>query len=166
MDCNEPKNNLQLQALCLAKLLNHFRSRLSLAAAIGLFLFLVGCNKGLQTYPVTGKVHFPDGRPLEGGVVIFVSHDTGVQARARIEQDGTFTLGTLSNKDGSVSGLQRVSVRPEVLGPGAPPKQPLLPKYQAATSSGIEFTVKTDAPNEFDIVVEGAKRLPAALPDR
>ena len=129
-------------------------------------LVLSGCNKGLETYPVTGKVRFPDGRPLEGGIVIFVSKDTGVQSRARVEHDGTFTLGTLSSEDGAVSGVQRVSVRPESLGPGAPPKQPLLPKYQSASSSGIEFTVNSDAPNEFEIVVEAAKRPAAALPDR
>ena len=142
------------------------RIGLSLATVLMLALIQSGCNKGLETYPVTGKVRFPDGRPLEGGLVIFVSKDTGVQSRARVEHDGTFTLGTLSSEDGAVSGVQRVSVRPESLGPGAPPKQPLLPKYQSASSSGIEFTVNSDAPNEFEIVVEAAKRPAASLPDR
>jgi hypothetical protein len=120
----------------------------------------------MDTYPVTGKVRFPDGKPLEGGVIIFVAAEGGVQSRARIERDGTFTLGTLSEKDGAVTGLQRVSVRPESLGPGAPPKQPLLTKYQSASSSGLEFTVSNNSPNEFDVVVEAAKRAPVAMKER
>ena len=140
--------------------------RIYLLAICTLALGFAGCSKKLDTYPVTGKVRFPDGKPLEGGLIIFVSKDTGTQSRARIEHDGTFTLGTLSEKDGAVTGGQRVSVRPESLGPGAPPKQPLLPKYQSAANSGLEFNVSADSPNEFDIVVEAATRPVAAMKER
>jgi len=146
--------------------LSQVRMRMYPLALCTLALGFTGCSKKLDTYPVTGKVHFPDGKPLEGGLIIFVSKDKGTQSRARIEHDGTFTLGTLSDKDGAVTGGQRVSVRPESLGPGAPPKQPLLTKYQSAANSGLEFNVASDAPNEFDIVVEPATRPVAAMKER
>ena len=69
-----------------------------LLAICTLTLGFAGCSKKLETYPVTGKVHFPDGKPLEGGVIIFVSKDKGTQSRARIERDGTFTLARSPTK--------------------------------------------------------------------
>jgi hypothetical protein len=114
-----------------------------------------------------GKVRFPDGSPLPGGVIIFESKDTGIQARARIKDDGTFVLGTLSKDDGSVAGVHRVSVRPKVLGIGMAPKHPIQRKFHSVLTSGLEVTVKTDEPNEFDIVVERStdRRDAISLPD-
>ena len=130
-------------------------------------LLMVGCGSELDTYPVTGRVQFPDGSPLPGGVIIFVSKETGIQSRARIQKDGTFTLGTLSKADGSVAGVHRVCIRPEVLAIGAPPKHPILRKYHAASTSDLEYTIAADKPNEFDITVEpAANEKSYSLPDR
>jgi hypothetical protein len=117
-----------------------------------------GCGPhGRETYPAKGKVHFPDGNPLPGGIIIFLSKDKGVQARARIQDDGTFILGTLSESDGAVEGAHRVSIRPQVLDFGATPEHPILRKYYSASTSGLEFTVSVDGPNDFDILVEPLK---------
>lgn len=113
-----------------------------------------GCGSKLKTYPVRGKIHFSDGKPLPGGIVIFVSRDTGIQSRARIQQDGTYELGTLSKDDGSVAGLHRVAVQPLVLGPGMAAEHPIARKFQSASTSGLEFDVRTDGPNKFDIEIE------------
>lgn len=117
-------------------------------------LVIAGCGDRLETYPVSGQVHFTDGKPLPGGIVVFVSKESGVQARARIQEDGSFELGTLAKDDGSVGGVHRVAVQPLVLGPGMAPEHPVARKYHSVTTSGIEFTVRTDGPNEFEIVVE------------
>lgn len=129
---------------------------------------VVGCSDPKGPFPASGKVRFTDGTPLPGGVIIFVSNETGSQARARIGQDGSFTLGTFSDSDGAVVGDHRVSVKPEITGFGAPPKHPVLRKYQAATTSGLVFTVTPDGPNEFEVVVERDKspKAQAALVDR
>jgi len=113
-----------------------------------------GCGSKLKTYPVRGKVHFSDGQPFPGGIVIFVSRDTGIQSRARIQQDGTYELGTLSKDDGSVAGLHRVAVQPLVRGPGMGTDNPIARRFQSSSTSGLEFNVRTDGPNDFDIEVE------------
>src|ERR1044071_3435526 len=71
--------------------LSQFHLRICVLAICTLALSFAGCSKKLETYPVTGKVHLPDGKPLEGGIIIFVSKEKGTQSRARIERDGTFT---------------------------------------------------------------------------
>ena len=116
-------------------------------------LTVSGCGSKIKTYPVKGKVHFPDGSPLPGGVVIFVNKVSGIQSRARIQEDGSFELGTLSKDDGSVSGLHRVAVKPLQLGPGMAPEYPVARKYHSSSTSEIELNVRTDAPNDFDIEV-------------
>jgi hypothetical protein len=145
-----------------------WNGRLKCSIAFLAVLLLPGCGSKLDTYPVRGKVHFPDGSPLPGGVVIFISKTTGTPARAKIQDDGTFELGTLSKRDGSVAGLHKVAVRPKMRSPEAPPEHPILMKYYQADTSGLEFDVRTDAPNEFDIEVEPLKVSTQALtlPDK
>ena len=115
---------------------------------------IFGCGSKLKTYPVNGKVHFPDGKPLPGGIVIFISKETGIQSRARIQEDGTYELGTLEKDDGSISGEHRVAVQPMVLGPGMAAEHPIARRLQSVSTSGLAFTVQTDEPNNFDIEVE------------
>ena len=115
---------------------------------------MLGCESKIKTYPVQGAVRFSDGTPVSGGVVIFVSRKTGTQSRARIQEDGTYELGTLTKDDGSVAGVHRVAVKPLVLGPGMAAEHPIARKFQSASTSGLEFDVRTDGPNKFDIEIE------------
>src|SRR5207247_8275621 len=77
-------------------------------------LGVTGCGRGL--YPVHGKVTFPDGTPLPGGVVVCETKavDKTFMARGEVQKDGTFRLGTEKPGDGARPGKYRVLVNPPV----------------------------------------------------
>lgn len=116
-----------------------------------------GCGReGLTTYPVSGTVTFPDGKPLAGGSIIFQSTEHPVTARGPILDDGSFELGTYSPGDGAVAGEHRLAI--------LPPKPQrdtdegiVLPeidvKYQNPERSGLVYEVQPEEENEFEIKV-------------
>lgn len=116
-----------------------------------------GTDGQLPTYRVTGKVMFPNGNALEGGTIIFESVDHPVSARSAIELDGTFRLGTYEEDDGAVAGKHRVAITPpmdmSVDRDQVRPKRLLHPRYSDMEASGLEFEVKEDGPNEFEVQV-------------
>jgi hypothetical protein len=128
-------------------------------AVIGVVVVaLSGC--GNPKYPVTGKVLFKDGTPLPpGGMIFFSPADPAnhTAARAYLEEDGSFTLSTDSEGDGSLVGKFRVSIKPPPQGRGEDdPKSNthiIDPKYYSGDKSGIELEVKPGK-NEFSITVE------------
>ncbi len=146
-------------------LLPPYRSAASVASRIpnlalttaAFLIFRCGCDSGLKTYPLSGRVHFNDGAPLEGGSIIFESVGSQVQARARILEDGTYHLGTEAPGDGAVAGKHRVMVRGQWQGPDKPPKRPVHQKYRSLMSTDLEREVTPEGPNEFDIEVEPSK---------
>ena len=132
----------------------------------GLVLFVgivvaVGCgdNGRVRTYPVSGKVVFPDGKPLPGGNIICIgdSEEVALTARASINDDGTFVLGTYEEDDGATEGKHLVSIDPPVpenFNPDAgPPPKLIHTRYQHPDTSGLEFTVDPDGPNEVTLEV-------------
>jgi hypothetical protein len=116
-----------------------------------------GCGgDGLPTYPATGTVTFPDGKPLAGGSIIFQSTEHPVTARGPILDDGSFELGTYVPGDGAVAGEHRVAI--------LPPKPQrdtdegiVLPdidvKYQNPERSGLIYDVQDEEENRFEITV-------------
>lgn len=75
-----------------------------------LFLLLTvmafcGCDSNVK---LGGKVSFPDGSPLTTGTIFF-SNDNFL-ARAFINPDGTFDVGSLSDKDGLPPGKYKVYI--------------------------------------------------------
>jgi hypothetical protein len=122
-----------------------------------LLVALSGC--GSNKYPVTGKVTFKDGTPLPGGLIVFspVDRTNHTGARAYIESDGTFTLSTDSEGDGSLLGKFKVMIRPPSQGKGEddPMSKVLMidKKYLNLDKSGIELEVKPGN-NDFTIVVD------------
>ncbi len=135
---------------------------------------LIGCSSGGQpTYRAGGRVTFPDGQPLDGGVVEFRSLDLqpSVSARGYIQADGTFQLTTFKPGDGAVEGEHRATVSPPPPLPGSTPDDVLRGKKAASTgpvidpcyrrfeTSGLKFTVTRDpTQNQFSIVVEPPTR--------
>src|SRR5690349_18876722 len=82
--------------------------------ALGLVLAVAaGCGSG-NTSPVRGKVVFKDGKPLNGGLVVFrpVDQKLQVSSRGDIHQDGTFTLGTYQEGDGAIPGKYQAAITP------------------------------------------------------
>ncbi len=124
--------------------------------AVVLFVGL-GCG-GQKTYPVRGKVVYPDGTPLPGGLISFEPLDPNaghIGARGIIQEDGTFRLGTFQDQDGAVEGEHRVLVLPpamseEDVAKGAKPW--IDRKYRSYDTSGLKFHVKREA-NDFTITV-------------
>lgn len=125
-----------------------------------LVMVVPGCGEdGVPTYPARGKVTFPDGTPLEGGRVEFepVASEHRVSARAVIQPDGAFELGTFQPGDGALEGEHRAIVMPPLpIGDREGMKSlPLMidPRFQRFDTSGLKFTVTRDSDNEFNIQV-------------
>jgi hypothetical protein len=127
-------------------------------------LLLAGCRDDgrFSTYSAGGTVKMHDGRPLAGGAILCESPH-GLAARAVIEDDGTFRLGTYGEADGAVEGKHRVAIRPPTpdnFDPDAAPAAPLLidQRYLTMDTSGIEFSVTPDGPNQFTIELDPPNR--------
>jgi hypothetical protein len=117
----------------------------------------LGCGGTRTTYPVQGKVAFPDGTPLTGGLVVFESLETDppLSARGEIQSDGSFRLGTYKLGDGAVLGRHRALVVPPVpkqLDEANPGLQLIQPHLQRFETSGLEFTVMKKS-NNLSILV-------------
>ena len=132
--------------------------------AISLVVAVAGCGASTKTFPVSGTVKFADGKALAGGTVEFSSEaaDTkGLNARGVIEADGSFKLKTSidgKEMDGAVAGPHRVAVIPRALDRPLNmqekfPAPPINGRFRNYDTSGLEFTVKADEPNQYDIVV-------------
>lgn len=94
------------------------RGHLALFTASALTLALTGCGNDLQ--PVTGKVVYDDGSPVQGGSVTFNSKSKGVNASGDIADDGTFALKFGGNQ-GAPPGEYKVVVVGKDTGYGNPP---------------------------------------------
>lgn len=139
------------------------KSKLPTIGSLLLTLIVValsGCGRGdrLSTYPATGQVSYPDGRPLEGGTIIFESVEQTVTARGAIDIDGGFELGTYESGDGAVAGRHRVAISPPSQMDVDPDEGevPALvhPRFTHPETSELEFTVSADGPNRFEVEVE------------
>jgi hypothetical protein len=125
------------------------------AVALLLLLGVTGC--GGKSYPVHGKVTYPDGTPLTEGLVVFEQQQEGgkaIMARGDIQPDGTYRLSTNKPGDGVPPGKYRVMVVPksdlnEVDKPAAVPFDASFSEF---TTSRLEFEVKANA-TEFPIQV-------------
>jgi hypothetical protein len=136
------------------------RSHARLKAIALTAIVIAGCGKsGPATYPVEGRVVFPDGSPMPGGTIEFESLEgtAPLNARGRIEPDGRFHLVTAPRSKGAVAGKHRVLVRAlakesEPLD-GKPARPPQLhPRFEQYGTSGLHVTVEPQ-PNQFTIEV-------------
>jgi hypothetical protein len=123
-------------------------------------LALAGCDGSPRTYPVEGKVTFPDGTPLAGAVVEFESEgapEQRVNARGVTGPDGSYKLTTFKDGDGAVAGTHRVIVvaaqdsSGNMSGPD--PQRAVALRFRKFEESGLTCIVKPEA-NHYDITVE------------
>ena len=126
---------------------------------LGLLVFVIGCSSKPK---ITGKVTFDDGTPLTTGEVRFES--PGFTASGKIQSDGTYTMGSIADKDGVPKGSYKVSVYAlnySGITPGmdpakAPPAKPLVAKeFLSGDTSGLVCEVK--GKTTFDIKVQPPK---------
>ena len=93
---------------------NSRRSLGVLVLAIGV-LTQIGCGpKRPPTYPVKGKLVFEDGTSPRFGEIEFYNAEEKINARGRIERDGTFTVGTFAENDGAVAGTHQIVIIQQV----------------------------------------------------
>ena len=128
----------------------------------------LGCSDPeRRTFPVRGIVRFPDGQQLRDGNVEFeiIGRDPPVTARASIDPDGSFVLGTFELDDGALPGKHRVVVIADyVIGngaerPGLIPESRLHSKYRDYRTSDLVYEVKPETNNlvievEYDDAVK------------
>ena len=135
------------------------------AAIVGLLLVSVGCgSKQRPTYEAGGKVVFKkDGKPLMAGYVEFESLDAELKnrlnARGRIQPDGTFRLGTYEEGDGAVEGPHRVLVIPPLPEAtaeeeqDAPRAKPTIHRrFYAYETSELQFTVTREKDKHYFVI--------------
>ena len=138
------------------------KKRLFIVPVILFLAIAQGCGKNCT---VTGKVTFPDGTPLDRGVVIFENQK--LVAKGRVQKDGTYSLVSGELK-GAPRGSYKVSVgelnvpiittTPSADGKG-PPKvtvtkmeSPIDRKFESGDKSGLTCEVK--GRTKYDIKVE------------
>ncbi len=112
---------------------------------------LAGCSRGPEpTYPVQGLVTL-DGKPLEGGSVLFESIEPGESgrcytARATIDPQGRYRLSTFGQFDGAVAGRHRAVVLPDLSQMTDDPTATIpitVPiKYSALETTDLEYEVQ------------------------
>lgn len=82
----------------------------SAAVTVTIVASFAGCSHRVATYPVKGTVHFDDGEPVRIGSIEFRCPQTGVCARAKLNEDGTFSLGTFAADDGAPAGDYKIII--------------------------------------------------------
>jgi len=130
--------------------------RLLVVSLVTCFFFTAaGCNS--KHVPLGGKVVYSDdGSPLTVGEVCLEAND--FTARGKLGEDGTYTIGSLTDTDGLPPGKYTVSILGAVKyvpGPnGHPIPEPLIDKkYSRGATSGL--VVEAAAGNRrFDFTVE------------
>lgn len=100
---------------------------------------LVGCDGGPEVARVGGTVTYK-GKPVTGGSLTFLPQANGnpmpgKPASAVVQEDGTYTLATLTADDGAVVGKHQINYSPPVL-PFPPGKDP--PQGASPPPSGFE----------------------------
>lgn len=121
-------------------------------------LLAVGCSDDrVAVYPTSGTVTFGDGEPVRVGIIEFESVEHGTTATGRINEDGTFTLGTYSADDGAAAGSHRVIAIQVIINDGLVKHhkdhgRAVPPRYASYETSGLTAEVK--AADENSIAVQ------------
>lgn len=130
------------------------RSLLSVCLVLfgSLVIAAPGCGRR-NLHRVTGTVRFADGSPLSLGRVV-VEYGGGKGAWGRIQQDGSFTIGSLTEKDGMNAGEYRVAIKDAEIADltKGTVEQLVHRRFQSSETSGLTFSVPEQL--EWEIVVE------------
>jgi hypothetical protein len=79
--------------------------------------FCCGCSNRLATYPVKGQLKFEDGSVVKFGEIEFYNAEHRINARGKINRDGSFTVSTFQEGDGAVAGTHQVVIMQHLMTP-------------------------------------------------
>jgi hypothetical protein len=125
--------------------------------SLGLLAFMAGCSSNQKpVYPTKGRVVWEDGssvKELSGGMVIFQSDAEEISAKAGIDEEGRFVLGTYTLDDGAVAGQHKVAiVQPSADESGDyKPAHIIDPKYESMETTDLAATIE---PKSNEIVLK------------
>ena len=125
-----------------------------------LFVVALGCSSDrLPTFPVQGRVVFPDGSPVRTGSIELKSNEFGVQSRGNIGGGGSFQLTTYDENDGAVEGTHRCVVvqlvMVEELSNFKPSTEGVIdPRFGSYSTSKLECHVSSTVDNHVTLTVE------------
>lgn len=129
-------------------------------AVLCLSVAIVGCSDGrLPTFPVSGKVTFPDGSPVRVGTIELKSRLHGIHARGEINANGEFTLSTYTPGDGAVAGTHDCVLVQMVMVEAIPNFRPstegvVHPRFGSYSSSKLVVDVNQGQSNTLELTVE------------
>ena len=119
-----------------------------------IFLFVVstlGC--GGPNVKFSGKVTYPDGKPVTVGLVCFST--ATYMSSGQLQPDGTYSLGSLSEADGIPPGKYKVYIQ------GSTEEKPngqmtylVAPKFTEMASTPLEYEIKKGEDPHYDFTVE------------
>ncbi|MDP1796320.1 MAG: hypothetical protein Q8K78_02510 [Planctomycetaceae bacterium] len=138
-------------------------------------LLVLGCGgntANVPVYTVHGAVKFNDKPMAGGGSIAFIPKNaqSGKTAGGEVKEDGTYTLSTYGDGDGSMAGefrvviTQTVEEEPEIVPDGAgiapkptvivPVKDRIPAKYSDYTASPLSAKVEPRSGNEINFALE------------
>jgi hypothetical protein len=137
------------------------------AVALAFLLAVIGCSGNPAVYPVKGKVMW-EGKPMAGGGSIsFVplGNQPGKAAGGFIAEDGTYTLTTHREGDGSMPGEFRVVInqvtetepqrtedgKAVAKGKSLPAADRIPTIFSDTYQSPVKVKVEAKSPNEINI---------------
>lgn len=140
----------------------NFRWQFSIALLLPL-LGLCGCgNNQLPTHKVNGQVKFKDGTTPKFGDIEFYSPEHKINARGKINRDGSFTVTTYNNNDGAVAGKNQIMIM-QLTGSYLTAREStqvthdhghlVHSRYNDYRTSGLECTIK-EGENNVTLVIE------------
>jgi hypothetical protein len=78
---------------------------------LGVLFLFGGCSEGpLPTYSVVGQLQFEDGTVPKFGSIEFYHAQLKINARGKINRDGTFSVGTFRENDGAIEGKHQIII--------------------------------------------------------
>jgi len=141
------------------------RRTFSILSGAGLcgMLLCGGCSFGPAVYPVTGRVIYENGQPVDHGKVEFRSRDGQFIGQATLDRNGTFNLRGPRGAEGLPAGdyqaivvqVVMTDVLPTALQQHESAQVSLL--YADYNSTPLQSTIETDQPNEVTLRIERQK---------
>lgn len=116
-----------------------------------LCLVTFGCDNG--KVPLSGRITFDDGTPIQRGTVVFCN-DSFQQARGDIDSNGRYQVGFLRDNDGMPPGNYRIYVAVIPKSSVDSDESVDIPaKYCDPETSGLALTVDSKT-NNHDIILK------------